>query len=125
MLVLFVMTLHGLYDIRAQMMEDRTTAVKQLVESVHSILVRYHGLVASGGMSEADARQAALDVIKDLRYGDKDYFWINDSLPRMVMHPFKPELNGQDLSGFQDPEGKHLFVEFVEAVKQTGSGVVS
>jgi len=124
MLALFAMTLHGLYDIRVQLMEDRITATKQLVESVYSILARYHDLAASGSMSETDAQRAALDVIKDLRYDGNNYFWINDSLPRMVMHPFKPELDGQDLRGLQDPTGKHLFVELVKAVKQAGSGVV-
>src|SRR5262249_4051972 len=50
--------------------------------------------------------------------------WINDMHPRMVMHPIKAELNGQDLSDNKDPTGKRLFVEFVETVKRQGSGFV-
>jgi methyl-accepting chemotaxis protein len=42
----------------------------------------------------------------------------------MVMHPIKPELDGKDLRDFKDPAGKHLFVEFVEAVKKDGAGSV-
>jgi methyl-accepting chemotaxis protein len=42
----------------------------------------------------------------------------------MIMHPLKPELNGQDLSDTKDPTGKRLFVEFAETVKRQGSGVV-
>ncbi len=115
---------HGLDDIRNQLFEDRIITTRQLVESVYNILVRYHGLAAKGGMSEADAKQAALDVIRDLRYGQKDYFWINDSVPRMVMHPIKPELDGKDLRESKDPTGKHLFVEMVEVVKRDGGGTV-
>ena len=115
---------HGLNDIRGQLFEDRTMMTQQLVESVYNVLVRYHDLAVKGGMSETAAKQAALDVIKALRYGQKDYFWINDSLPRMVMHPIKPELDGKDLRDFKDPAGKHLFVEFVEAVKKDGAGSV-
>jgi len=125
LLAISAVTVHALYDLRSQLFEDRVIATRQLVESVHSILIRYHDLAVNGGLSETAAKQAALDVIKDLRYGEKDYFWINDSYPRMVMHPFKPELDGKDLRDFKDPIGKHLFVEFVEAVKKDGAGMVS
>jgi hypothetical protein len=42
----------------------------------------------------------------------------------MIMHPYRPELEGQDISGFSDSEGKHLFLEFVEVVNKDGAGYV-
>jgi len=61
-----------------------------------------------------------------LRYGpeNKDYFWINDMYPRMVMHPYKPQLNGKDLSESKDPNGKRLFVEFAKVCREQGEGFV-
>ena len=50
--------------------------------------------------------------------------WINDMHPRMVMHPVRPELNGQDLSANKDPNGLPLFMEFVRIVKTQGAGFV-
>jgi methyl-accepting chemotaxis protein len=44
--------------------------------------------------------------------------------PRMVMHPIKPEMNGNDLSTYKDPNGKSLFVDFVETVRKDGAGFV-
>ena len=81
---------------------------------------------ASGRDRASDdlARKKAADRISKLRYGNGDYFWINDLGPRMIMHPIKPELNGQDLTGNKDPSGKQLFVEFVNVVKKQGSGTV-
>jgi methyl-accepting chemotaxis protein len=70
------------------------------------------------------ARKTAATRISKLRYGNGDYFWINDFGPRMIMHPTKPELNGQDLTDNKDPNGKQLFVEFVKVVKSQGSGFV-
>ncbi len=52
----------------------------------------------------------------------KDYFWINDMHPRMVIHPYRTDLNGQDLSDYTDPEGKRVFVDFVDLVKRQGAG---
>jgi methyl-accepting chemotaxis protein len=70
------------------------------------------------------ARNTAAARISKIRYGNGDYFWINDFGPRMIMHPAKPELNGQDLTDIKDPNGKHLFVELVNVVKGQGSGFV-
>jgi methyl-accepting chemotaxis protein len=74
--------------------------------------------------SDELARKKAADRISKLRYGNNDYFWINDVGPRMIMHPIKPELNGQDLTGNKDPNGKQIFVEFAAIVKRQGSGFV-
>jgi methyl-accepting chemotaxis protein len=70
------------------------------------------------------AQKNAAARISKLRYGNNDYFWINDLAPRMIMHPAKPELNGQDLADIKDPNGKHLFVEFANVVKSKGAGFV-
>ncbi len=124
-LAIGVVTLHALHDLRNQLFEDRAIATRQLAESAHSILVRYHALAASGALSEDDAKRAALETIKNLRYGEKDYFWINDMYPRMVMHPLKPELDGKDVRDFKDHAGKHLFIEMLETVKKDGGGLVT
>ncbi|MBN2126198.1 MAG: methyl-accepting chemotaxis protein, partial [Deltaproteobacteria bacterium] len=74
----------------------------------------------------AEQKERASEVIKGLRFGpeNKDYFWINDMHPRMVMHPYKPELDGADLTENKDPNGKHLFVEFVKVCREKGEGFV-
>jgi methyl-accepting chemotaxis protein len=77
-------------------------------------------------LSLKQKQRKAAALIKALRYGpeNKDYFWINDMHPTMVMHPYKPKLDGTDLSGFKDPNGKKLFVEFVNTCRENGEGFV-
>ncbi len=100
--------------------------IRELTETVWSLLETYHERELSGELSHAEAQKRASLRIEKLRYGPekKDYFWINDMAPRMVMHPYRPDLNGKDISGFQDSHGKHLFLEFVQVVKQQGAGFV-
>jgi methyl-accepting chemotaxis protein len=74
--------------------------------------------------SDELARKTAASRISKLRYGNGDYFWINDFGPRMIMHPAKPELDGQDLAETKDPNGKRLFVEAVNVVKAQGAGFI-
>jgi methyl-accepting chemotaxis protein len=89
----------------------------------------WNWIVGSGiylEIAEEKLKANASSQIASLRYGpeNKDYFWINDTRPFMIMHPYKPELNGTDLKEYRDPKGKALFVEFVKACKEKGEGFV-
>ena len=109
---------------RTLILKERQASVRQAVETAHSTIARFHELAAKGAMSEEDARRNAMDTVKAMRYSGKEYFWINDMQPKMVMHPFKPELDGKDLTTNKDPTGKALFLEMVKAVKAEGAGFV-
>jgi methyl-accepting chemotaxis protein len=114
----------GLYNIRATLMEEKKQSLSRLVDATWSTLDHFHRLEVSGSLSREQAQKEALGVLQAMRYDQQNYFWINDMAPKMVMHPYKPELNGKDLSGNKDPNGKALFIEFVRVVQQQGSGFV-
>jgi len=78
------------------------------------------------GLQDEKSKANIARYVGGLRYGpeSKDYFWINDMYPKMVMHPYKPQLNGKDLSKSKDPNGKKLFVEFVKVCREKGEGFV-
>ncbi len=114
----------SLYNLRSDIREERSAALHNLVDTVQSILAMHAKQVDAGQVSLAEAQKAALDEIRQLRYQDNQYFWVNDMTPRMLMHPFKPELNGTLLSSNLDPNGKAIFVEMVKVVNAQGSGFV-
>jgi len=109
---------------RAILLEARQNNTRNVVETVHGIIQHHYTLSQNKKMTEQDAKQSALDTIAKLRYDKKDYFWVNDMQPKMLMHPIKPALNGKDLSNIQDPTGKYLFKEFVKQVGAQGEGFV-
>ncbi|MBF0133963.1 MAG: bacteriohemerythrin [Magnetococcales bacterium] len=106
------------------MLADRETKTRHVVESVFGILTFYHDRQQAGAMTVEAAQAQAIEQIKTLRYGEKDYFWINDFNPTMIMHPFKPELNGTSLVNFSDPTGKKPFIAMVEEVRKNKEGFV-
>ncbi len=115
-----LVTTISLYMFHSSMLEEKRLQTRNLVESVHSILVAQHGLFTKGEKDEATAKADALSIIKSIRYDTDNYFWVNDMQSKMVMHPIKPALDGQDLSNNTDPNGKKLFVEMVQVVKDGG-----
>ncbi|MBF0154018.1 MAG: bacteriohemerythrin [Magnetococcales bacterium] len=109
---------------KSQMLADRQLKTRHVVESVYGILDFHHGREKSGATSRSQAQKEALATVAALRYGENDYFWINDMHPRMVLHPLKPEMNGQDLTDTKDSSGKLLFRAMVEVVKKEGAGLI-
>ena len=106
------------------LLADRQTEIRQSVQVAHALVEHFHDQVVQGDLTLEQGQQSALMALKKLRYGDDNYFWINDMRHFMVMHPLKPELDGKEMSQVQDPAGKRLFVAFVERVQQSGEGFV-
>jgi methyl-accepting chemotaxis protein len=103
---------------------DRENGTRIAVESVLGILKDFDARAARGEMPLDQAKAQAAATLRPLRYGKNEYFWINDLTPRMVMHPYKPELEGKDLSQNADPQGKKLFMEMVAVCQEKGEGFV-
>ena len=112
-------------ELASSLNQQKQIELKHLGELALGIVKEEHAAAQKGEIAVGDAQKRAMARLAGLRYGSNDYFWINDMLPRMVMHPIKPEMVGNDLSNYKDPNGKLLFVDFVEAVKKDGAGFVA
>lgn len=108
-------------------MDRKREMIKELTNSTISLIEEYHKKEIQGKITKSEAQNSVIELIQNLRYGEeqKDYFWITDLKPYMIIHPYRPELNGKDLSNFEDSHGKKLFVEIVNAVGETGEAYVN
>lgn len=127
-IVLFILTIFLIIIpmLEENMMDGKREGIMHLTESAWSTLSFFHQRSVRGEMSDTEAKKQAVAYLKKLRYGNEleDYFWINDMTPVMIMHPYREDLVGQDVSGFADPAGKRLFSEMVRTVADAGSGFV-
>ena len=96
--------------------------LKNYVTLAYKIVEIYYNKVDSDKSNEKEIQQEALKAIADLKYANNDYFWINDSSPKMIMHPINAALNGKDLSSYADPYGKKLFIEMAKISTENKSG---
>ncbi|CCG39590.1 methyl-accepting chemotaxis protein [Magnetospirillum molischianum] len=128
---------------RSDMLEARETSLRRVVETASGVLTHYAAEAAQGRMTEAEAKAAVIGVLRTMRYDGAEYLWINDlgkPLPRMVMHPVSPSLDGTTLQGAKfdkatwlRPDGGgarealdhvNLFAAFVMVVERGGQGFV-
>lgn len=121
-----VVMFYALPVVHTSLYNDRKASLRASVDLATNIIEHYYSQVATNELTEKRAQELAIAAIERLRYHGSEYFWINDLHPKMIMHPFKPELNGSDLSENKDPNGTRLFVEFVKvASTDQGEGIVA
>ncbi len=112
---------------RENMLNGKKEMIRELVNSTMGIANKYYLASEKGEISVEEAKVIATKEITSLRYGEfqKDYFWITDFSPKMIYHPYRIDLNGQDVSNFKDPKGNKMFVEMAKVVKRNGDGYVN
>ena len=115
--VLIVMACaYNLVQQRNSSLQEREDKLSAQVEAVISLAQHYYDQRQTLG--EDTAKQHALAAIQALRYDSSNYFWILNQQTDVVLHPIKPELNGQNAQDFTDGAGKHHWREMV-AISQT------
>ena len=126
--ILFTLSVFFLFipSVEKQMMDEKRDMIRGLTETAWSLISQYDRDVGDGKFSLKEAQKRIIERMQDIRYGPEsmDYFWINDMHPTMVMHPYRSDLTGKDLTEFTDPNGKRLFMEFVRKVQKKKSGYV-
>ncbi len=104
--------------------DEKKKEIKSVVQTGYSVLDFFHKQEKQGILSTKEAQEAAKSVIKNFRYGseNKDYLWINDYQPVMLMHPYDDSLVNRDVGDLTDTKGEHFMLEFVKICKNEGEG---
>jgi methyl-accepting chemotaxis protein len=115
----------SVWQARNQLTDGRRGQLVTGVESMHAIIEGYRAQAAAGKLSDEAARKAAMDATRQARYSDggKDYFYIFSLDGKGVMHPIKPEWDGQDLNGkVKDGNGADLLVALTQGLRESADG---
>ncbi len=115
---LIILLLQG----REAMYVEKTKNAELLVRHALSVIETHHQFARAGLMSDEEAKKRASEIISHMRQGENDYFWIQTSEPRMVMHPAKPELNGSQMKDMLAPDGRSLLEVFAELARNEAGG---
>lgn len=110
--------------LRQDIYNEKMQHTEEMINIGLSILDRYHELELQGVFTREEAKAAAAEMIRSAHYGETglDYFWINDLDAVVVVHPFRPDLEGEDVYNYQDSKGIYLFQEFIKICEEQGAG---
>ncbi len=105
------------------LLNDYDSMIKNEVETAVYVADTYYNIYTEGAMSEKEAKETAIKVIKKLKYSNDGYFWIDNTEGVLVAHPVKPEDEGKNRLDITDPNGVKLIREIIDAaVNGRGSG---
>jgi methyl-accepting chemotaxis protein len=112
---------------RRLIVQARQDTLATAVQAAHSIVMAYKERADSGALPLAEAQKAAKEAVRLARYGGADgkgeYFYIWTLASQGVMHPIKPEWEGQDMSGkLKDGEGQDLLAQITSALQRSSDG---
>jgi len=105
-------------------MVEKKKEMKGLVQTALTTLAYYETAHARGDMSLEEAQRHAMNVLKNARYGEGNYFWIVDTTPKMIMHPYKSELDNTEVGSYTDVHGTAVYQNMVAVCTQRGEGYV-
>jgi len=128
------------------LLKSRRDSLADTTDLATSLVAEYETRVQKGEFTPEEARKRAATRLRNMRYGNNEYFWINDTAkpePVMIMHPTVPALEGKPLGdpkfnkatefwlgrhgetqGDYPAGDKNLFQAFVEVCEKSGEGFV-
>ena len=105
------------------MLDKKKAKLQDITQVALNTAKHYYDLAhVEKKMTDAEAYAAAKETLRAMKYGPtgKDYIWVNDTQPVMIMHPFASSLEGKSLKEKKDPHGVFMFRNFVTVAKQGG-----
>jgi len=110
----------GLLHSRDTMLVDRKEQIRNIVDVALSIAADHAARADRGEITSAEARETVKAILRSLRYGDGEYVFVFDDAATMLVHGPKPELEGRDVSGLEDPDGVRVITGLARAARGDG-----
>jgi methyl-accepting chemotaxis protein len=123
LLCLFVLCVTDAYRSREIRLEERKSDLVHAVQMALTTVDMYASQASSGKLSVEEAQKGAMEVIRNMRYGESGsgYFSIVNSKGVVVMYPFDASLQNKPLSELS-PKVAAIIQAQIDTAARTGSG---
>lgn len=122
--VLFLLFIFSIVipNVRASLIEEKQSQLKNQVEIALSIMDEYNELAKKGVLPIDSAKKTAAAVIASIKYDNDNYLWIQ-SEEAVVFHP-KKELIGASLATVKDVTGFPIMAELGKMIKSNSEAFI-
>src|SRR5262249_34438136 len=105
---------------RSAMVEERKSAIKGQVQTAMSIVGEFKAAADKGQLTEAEAQERALAVLRDIRYGNNDYLFMYRENGVLIIAGPNTGIVGKNLIDAKDPTGFQFVRAFIAAGARDG-----
>ena len=117
------------FQVKRELMEGYKLQISATIQSAVQLVAGFHDQVAKGELPEDEGKRQALQVLSTMRYGGEDgkteylYVWSTGGVS--VMHPFRPEWRGKNMTEeIRDGQGRYTIKDILAVAKSSGGGFV-
>lgn len=109
---------------KAFALKTRKDELKAVTATAGYIIKNEYAAALTGKISPADAKLNAIEQMRTIRYGNKDYMWISDFNSVLISHP-DPQLQDADFSHVEDVYGNLIVPPMVAVARKNAEGFTS
>ena len=110
-------------EFREMLVTDVELQLKTQTQTVVSLIKTVYERQQAGKLTEAQAKQEAAELVRNLRYdGDAGYFWIDTYEGINVVLLGRTETEGKSRMNLTDPNGKQFIKEMIENGRKPEGG---
>ena len=117
-------SLYALMLLKDNMIHDRKDGLKEKTETALQVIKMEYEHFQSGFISEVQAKEEARRRIRNLTYGDGEYFFLFKMDGTYLANRPAPEKEGKNAIGAQDPNGVFVIKELAD-LAHNGGGYLS
>ena len=110
----------GLLANRATMINEKRLDLQHQIESATAVIKSYQERAAKQTMPVEDAKHAALEALRPIRFGKAGYVGVMTSGQIILLLPVKPTSENQHVDSLNDPAG----VQAVKRIIGIGTGFI-
>lgn len=107
-------------NLSSQLVRQKQLELQHNMQIVATLTDGFRMRAKQGTLSEEQAQTEAMEAIRNIRFGDNEYFFIYDMAGTSLMHPAKPELQGKNLIDLKDQRGNRLIAGLIDVAKKGG-----
>ncbi|KNY26262.1 methyl-accepting chemotaxis protein [Pseudobacteroides cellulosolvens] len=108
-------------QLEKNMKKDYDQIVKTQVQNVISMLDKHLDVAQKEGKSINEAKKSAEQIVREIRYGNDGYFWV-DTVEGTNVVLYGSESEGKNRMNLQDSKGKYFIKEIIEKAQKDGGG---
>ncbi|MBN2695450.1 methyl-accepting chemotaxis protein, partial [bacterium] len=107
------------------LMNNKKSQLKELVDNAYSILVYYNELSEKSQLTKKESQEKAKEIIRKMRYGKDGYYWIDND--KYILQVLPPDITkeGMNRENLEDNHGKKMVKELVDGAVKDGETYVT
>ncbi len=96
----------GAYNVRFTLETNNVTRLENLLTNAKNTIATLEEKVATGELSEIEAKRLASELMQSYAYSDNEYIWMTDEKLNFLAAPLDPQIIGKHFSDIVSKEAE-------------------